>query len=617
MPFSSTSLIRDMDLSVGYPPGGGIDRSSDMDFWWFDDTIGSSGGWVRYVEAWYAVPPEMKQALIDNYNLNGRSHFMTEGGNPPSTNNPVPYTPMVRTAFGTMTIDQWADDYGGFHPFRANARESVLKRHKFNARIGYHGNVTDEKVTIRSEIESEEEMTDGGAVYLPNHWFVDTTASGKGRLGLVDIDVPVADVADYAPVAALVQHLNANRYVAQGQAISGGTLAADWGVGDGDGATSTNASVFQFTIDVQTFAIIFTSIRVDTVGSGNVRNIWLFFDFDSLTGTQERLEAALDATITLGDDIEVMHERGLRGRRAVIGGAEFAVRRGQLSIDHVPVGNSKIGRLSSAGQTVTSAFTHWFHEGTSNIAVHIPRPREYVGRSGQERPLLIDNHGPGTVEILFQTENVVTLSAGESADLRLLWSGLGREFLRGRVPIRTMSATRGDGGNIWQGGYFDYSESEFAMPIRMPAPQSVDADAFTVPATDTLAQEEEFTAANLGRRRDTFTVEKPGELVFYKNVSWAASAGGSMPAGAKTVLHIVRNNVIIPVVLNTYGQFNNATPYELTWLWIGQVEEDDLIDPLLVYPSSTTMNIGLATVNQAFHVARLEQTIDYEWTEAA
>ena len=609
MPLSSTSLIRNFDLRSGGEPGRLLDRSPAMIFEWFDPTIGSSGGWSRVAKSWYSFTPEMRQALIDNYNLNGRSHFMTEGGNPPNTNNPVPYSPMIETQFGTMTIDQWADDYGGFHPFRADALESVNARHKFAGRVGYHGSVTDEKVTLRNEIESETETKDGGTVDL-RAWDVNATSDGA-EIVLYDVGVPAAQVPSQAAVVGLIKWLNARK--ASGDSILTGA-ANDAGWGAEAGATGHEFSVVE---GGSTWRFTFSSVEAPTAG-GNVRLLRLNVVFDDSPfdiGSPNRLKTALDRTETIpaGTDVEIDH--GLIAKVMTLAGVRADVKRGLARFDGVPLLNHRVGVLSTAGSSIDASRTQWHHTGSTNLIAHLPRPRDYAQRSEQSRPLTVHNRGTGSVELQLDGENIVTLRNNQTAEFHVLWHPDGTEHIIGNVPRRKMTHIRGDGGNIWQGGYFNYSESEFAMPVRLPAPTYVDADAFTVPTTDTLAQDEEFTAANLGRRRDTFTMRKAGQLIFYKNVRWAASAGGSMPAGSRTILHVVRNGVINPIPCATYGQFNNATPYELTWLAIAEVEEGDVIDPLLVYPQSSTMNIGVATVEQATQVVLLDQTIDYEWSE--
>ena len=601
MPFSSSSIIRNMELITDGDPGSVEDvRRLSVIFEWFDTSIGSSGGWVLRSESWGAVTQEFHQALIDNWNTNGREHFMTE-----PTSNPVPYRPNIATGFGTMSIDQWADDYGGFHPFRAGARQAALRRHQLAGRLGYQGDVTPSKIAIESELESRAQTTDGGTVDL-NVWDVNATPDGA-EIVLYDVGVPAAQVPAQAPVVALVKLLNGRSAVGQAD-ITGAATAAGWGAEPGDPAHD-----YTFVDGVNAWTMSISSVEAPITGTSNVRLLRLNVRFTDAIGTAERLRKALDRDEIIPPGAEVEVDHGLVGKVLLLAGVRQDVKRGLPRFDGVPVLNSRIGILSTAGQAIDASRTEWHHIGDTNITVHLPRPRDYAQRSGQSRPLTVHNRGSGSVALLLNSNNVVTLRNNQTAEFRVLWHPDGSEHVIGEVPARTLSATRGDGGNIWQGGYFNYNENEFAMPIRMPAPQRVDTDAFTVPTSDTLAADEDLTAANLGRRRDTFTMAKSGELVFYKNVTWIASAGGSMPAGSKTVLHIVRNSVIIPIVLNTYGQFNNATPYELTWLWIGEVEEGDVIDPLLLYPRSSTMNIGVAQVNQAFHVARLNQDIDYQW----
>lgn len=110
--------------------------------------------------------------------------------------------------------------------------------------------------------------------------------------------------------------------------------------------------------------------------------------------------------------------------------------------------------------------------------------------------------------------------------------------------------------------------------------------------------------------RDTFTVRKSGSIIIYQNVRFEVVGSGNMPHGLATILAYKRSGNIIEQPLNVYDEISGAgSIYELTWLWIGELEASDIVQLIFTYPKSSTLNIGNAQIKQAYRAVVLDQSV--------
>ncbi len=166
------------------------------------------------------------------------------------------------------------------------------------------------------------------------------------------------------------------------------------------------------------------------------------------------------------------------------------------------------------------------------------------------------------------------------------------------------------GGNIYDGGYYDYDSGHWATPIDIGgAPSYRDADAFNV-GSGSISNETDWAAANLARTRSEFEVRKAGSLIFYQTMRWRINGSGNIPAGTRTVLGLVRNGVLVEHSLASYGLISgDGIPQEFVWLWLGDVEAGDWLYPIVVYPKTATVSLLASPTDQLYRAVLLDQTV--------
>lgn len=499
--------------------------------------------------------------------------------------------------FGITTITH-LEERGIINPLDPDGLDKWLTSQKFGGRFYQKGTVTATALKLATDIESEDDTEPGGNFDL-TRFHVSANGAMTFQITIHDLNIETAQFHNAVPIMALVAFLNA-RKTAGSNIVNPTTANGDW---------------INRTFDFTNFTIVFTGTSSVTTGS-RIRRFDLFGTATDTAGSysREALETAIHVGQPLPDSVDVPQSRSIKAQRILVGGREFKEENFQLLIDDTPLGQVKIGHISTAGTPFTSANGEWHYDGEVPATVNLPRPR-LVTTSGHALPITYENQGTGLLTIRFGNPlaNVVTLRKGQRADLKIVFDNQGGERLLGRVPPRRMVITQGAGGMLSVSGYYNYDATRFARPAAMPAAQHVDADAFTIPAAGTITENLQWNVTNAVDNLDTFEVLKDGYLIFYQNMVWQG-VSGNIPAGTQTRIEVVRNGVLLPsTVLNTYGALYSSAPNEFTWLWLGEVKKGDKIYPLITYPKGSTMNLGTATVSQSYRIVRLDQTIDIDW----
>ena len=537
--------------------------------------------------------------------------------------------------FDNMTLTDWVAQ-GGLNPLESDGYTKWINKRKIQGLFQKHGEVTDRGIQLEDGIEviptpdatSQVELTD----WILNNTGVNSSGQPTFRLFIeipAYLNVTAQNFSSYHQVQGIVKKLNGVKQSASA-ALTGSESGSTW-----------HNRLFDIPHGGGTYTIEFITSSSVTVGTSIVR-FDLFGRVNPHTGyTRDHLQAYLQGTVSL--DVMTERENRLGERRtpirgnkviltdqveldAFLGIPKFTVQdEGSEVKERVPAGGSfrvidhedlsggaGLPQVPTLREKPMVGAIH--HYGTSDTILRLLRPSLAAGFSGVARPLIIDNQGTGKYQIQdWSGNNVVTLRKGEEAHLRFSFDREGQGRVLGKVSPRRQIITRGASGFLWQGGHYNYSATEWAIPVLCPAPLHNDDDAFSVPSSDSLSGETAWTLANISRGRDTFQVLKPGSLIFYQNVRWSVPGHGNMPAGLRTVFHIIRGSTILGFTINTYGAIaGDGSSHEMVWLWIGEVQAGDIIVPVLAYPKSETIGTANSPVNQMYRVAKLEQTINIE-----
>ena len=529
----------------------------------------------------------------------------------------------------------------------------IAKKH-IDGQFVQHGSILSPRgVKFDADLEIGRKQVAGGLVSLGD-WI--TRSGGESpstSVGITDDvlhfslfirvpefeSVPAASAhTDYAPLVGLITLLNGNK--AMGDSITGsGTYPF--------GRPTTHRFSVRNSANTELFQIAPT-FHASGIVSNNL--VWLSLHFvvtnapDTLTASAQisAIHNWVQRVITAPSDQRVWEDNHIGSREGLLYGIHLnlsdkvrmdginGVPRLWLPVEnaHVPIhmGTHRIldhdqltpvmDDMMNETHRVLPPITeqpmvHEVHyHGTTEASLRLPKPADVCAASGNVHPLAVGSQG-GDYKVLDPAgDNIVTLKRGQRANLALVWDQEGHQRIVGSVPRQRAVTTRGSGGVLNDRGYWDYSPTQWARPVKMPAPQYVDADTFEVPTTDTGAGSGAFTAANYNLGLDSFTLKKAGSAIVYQNVRFAVVGSGTMPHGLTTVIAIKRGNTIHEQALNVYDEITGAgSIYELVWLWFGDFLVGDVVQLIFTMPKSSTLNIGAATVRQAYRATLLDQNV--------
>lgn len=555
----------------------------------------------------------------------------------------------------TMPLAEF-EKRGGLNILDPDGYDKWIRKQHVEGQFAQHGSLHPTRgIRMAAHIEVTRKQVSGGLVSLGD-WI--TQAGGEypqNSIGITDdvlhftLTIRVPDFlrvvnatahTDYAPLVGLITLLNGNR--AAGDPITGA------------GANPFGAPTHRFLVSDHARVEVFQIVPLQTFRGlpDNTHLSWLSIQFavtnapDAMTVSQQisLIHNWVQRVITAPADTRVYEDNHVGGRDGMLDGLQINLSdRAKLDAingpprvwvpvgpAHVPVnlGGHRIldhdqltPVLESGNEThrvippiTEQPMVHEIHHyGATRGVLRLPKPADVCASSGNVHPLAVDNQFEAYEVQTPAGDNIVTLSRGERANLALVWDAEGNQRIVGDVPRRRLLTTRGSGGVLNDRGYWDYSSTQWARPIKMPAPLYANTDAFEVPGMDTNVGAVNWTAANFRTGRDSFTMKKSGELIIYQNVRFAVVGSGTMPHGVTTVLAIKRGDTILEHALNVYDEITGAGQlYELTWLWIGQILKDDVVQLVFVMPKSSTLNIGAATVRQAYRAVLLDQHVVHE-----
>lgn len=559
---------------------------------------------------------------------------------------------------GNLTYDEYVKR-GGVPILERDGYAKWLTKQYIEGQFMQHGSLLSPRgVKFDADLEIGRKQVAGGLVSLGD-WI--TRSGGKApstSVGITDdvlhftlfIRVPEFEAVsaasahtDYAPLVGLIALLNGNK--AMGDSITG-TGANPFG------APSTHRYRVRDHANTELFQIAPT-FHSSGIVSNNL--VWLSLHFVVTNAPDTMAVSAqisaihnwVQRVITAPSDQRVFEDNHIGSREGQLYGIHLNLS-DQVRMDgingiprfwvpveqaHIPV-HAGTHRILDHDQltpvlddmmnethrvlppNTEQPMVHEVHyHGSEAAALRLPKPADRLAASGSAYPLAVGSTFADYEVMDPAGGNIVTLKRGERADLSLVWDQEGRQRIVGNVPRRRMIKTRGSGGVLNDRGYWAYSSTQWARPVKMPAPSYVNEDAFEVPTTDTDAGSGAFTADNYNTGRDSFIMRKSGEVIFYRNVRFEVVGSGTLPHGMTTLLTFKRGDTIFEQALNVYDEITGAgSIYELTWLWIGGLQTGDVVQPIFTMPRASTLNIGAATVRQAYEAVILDQHVIYEVT---
>lgn len=443
-----------------------------------------------------------------------------------------------------------------------------------------------------------------------------------------------SDLDDHPTIRALSRFFEANRTTGIAIPTTGLNLATAWW----DRRfilTMPNGTTLEFEV-----ATILTAF-----GAGEIIHAWTLSILVSNSGTYdaEQLEALFSShtedIVTQGISVKShlgKHNNPLYGNEVDFGhnrktgfedGLPFdsIVDSGSTTIHKVAKLNDRVIRYTdlptnNAGQRLTPRpnerpLANAIHvKGLSaNALIRMQRPHLMAYFLNNRRPLAIHNRDPlYNLELLYwDSLNAVTLTPGQHGEFNFSYEDNGGGEVVGVIPIRHHEANVGDLGRI-SGGYWRFDSGHWCRPFNTPAVADFgysDGDTFEI-GTETHTNGQQLAATNSGLFvPQALKILKSGHMDFFQDLEVEIVAdtsgnesSGNVPEGHFTLLYLLRGTSFIELNRADHRVFSghgNSRGYK--WEAHTAVQLGDIIIPLFVYPTSTTMNISNYLSVVTFH----------------
>lgn len=646
--------VRQVYISFDYPDGTS-ELAFDVYAWWQNPL---TGAWFRSSE--HYEQDEWTQGGVD---FLGKLQAVHDGGhfrNGQSMTSPI-VMPQVEFQGNIFDLPDW-EERGGFNPLDMNGMNKYRTGQKFTGRFAQEGAVQADGLELTTGFEVKPSRHTGGTVAL-NEWVVDTrqliTATAftatpttyQSFILTIDIEeyhrITLAELHNYPPVAALIGLLNDRRQNAN-------TMSAITGQGV---YAFGNPSVHRFFVkninNTDAFKIFFYS-TAKHVPDGYVTQLQIFglvdpddtadYSHDTLQRDLNRISRHVPAETVYTQNPFGVRETNFKARQielndttiieSINGLLRYRVRNPGANVDRlVPVGSTGVidyedltpvndddgNETHRVMKTPYEApLAHVYHHyGSTNKVLRILNPEQANGHNGAETEIKVENQGTGTLQVHdWEGRNIVTLRPDEFVELAFVYDTEGTSRVIGKVPERYIEASAGNIGNIDQLGYYDFSTSHWARPIQVTTPSHIDTDAFEVGTNTNRPGGTQWSAANIVQGPDTFKVLKNGTLEFHQSILFTVVGNGNMPAGSLARVYLLRGSTLTSIDESSYGEIaGSGVSRTFRWGFRRRVQKDDVIIPLLIYPKSSTINIGICQITDFIRTVTLDQTVAIEYVQ--
>ena len=257
---------------------------------------------------------------------------------------------------------------------------------------------------------------------------------------------------------------------------------------------------------------------------------------------------------------------------------------------------------------------HYDNTHTANGELQLISPQSLLAVYGTEWPFAIHNKNE-TYDFRIvdpQGNNVATLLPGEILHLRASRERTGEAEYVDDVPFVRSIRFSGGAGNMGQTNVLHLDSTREIHQVAFPSsPTYHNDEAFDFVGPDAWVNANNWSSQTGWHTDEAIKILKKGSLRWTMQISARNNGSGVLPSGHQFRLYQQQGSAA-PVSLRTQtvGQIGNNK--SVTWFntWEGDVEVDDILFPVIVYPDAdTTLDLDNLQLQEVASEMYLTQTV--------
>lgn len=216
----------------------------------------------------------------------------------------------------------------------------------------------------------------------------------------------------------------------------------------------------------------------------------------------------------------------------------------------------------------------------------------------------------------FNGGELMSLGYDENLEFKVSFDGHGNgELLGVTVPERLQIFTTAEFGTLSTPPYYLVGSTLYGRLAPVPSDDAffldMAADVFTV-GTATATSGSAWNATNAAASRETLTCDRGGELHFIQTVDVEVQGEGSLPHDHYLQLFLKRGNTLTPwgVSYQQEPLTGINTSRTLRWENLGLVQASDVIFPMIIFPTTSTLSTNDIDIIGTHRSARLKPSIN-------